>query len=58
LLTELFLPPIKLGSLSRWPQSEIADVIEQAKARRDQVHGTTSKLEASSDTHLDGRARA
>jgi predicted DNA-binding transcriptional regulator AlpA len=47
-------PPIKLGSLSRWPQSEIADVIEQAKARRDQVHGTTSKLEASS-AHLDGR---
>ena len=26
--------PIKLGGLSRWPQSEIADVIEQAKARR------------------------
>jgi predicted DNA-binding transcriptional regulator AlpA len=27
-------PAIKLGGLSRWPQSEIADVIEQAKARR------------------------
>ncbi len=26
--------PIKLGGLSRWPQSEIAGVIEQAKARR------------------------
>lgn len=26
--------PVKLGSLSRWPQSEIAGVLEQAKARR------------------------
>lgn len=26
--------PVKLGGLSRWPQSEIAGVIEQAKARR------------------------
>jgi len=26
--------PLKLGGLSRWPQSEIAVVIEQAKARR------------------------
>lgn len=29
--------PIKLGALSRWPQSEIAAVIDQAKARRDQA---------------------
>ncbi len=27
--------PIKLGALSRWPLSEILDVIEQAKAARD-----------------------
>ena len=27
--------PIKLGNLSRWPLSEIQDVIERAKARRD-----------------------
>lgn len=27
-------PPVKLGSLSRWPQSEIASVIEKAKAQR------------------------
>ncbi len=26
--------PIKLGGLSRWPQSEIAAVIEKAKVRR------------------------
>lgn len=26
--------PVKLGQLSRWPQSEIIDVIERAKARR------------------------
>ncbi len=26
--------PVKLGSLSRWPQSEILAVIEDAKARR------------------------
>ena len=26
--------PIKLGSLSRWPQSEILAVIETAKAKR------------------------
>jgi len=26
--------PIKIGGMSRWPQSEIAAVIEQAKARR------------------------
>ena len=26
--------PIKLGGLSRWPQSEIAGVIEKAKNRR------------------------
>ena len=26
--------PIKLGRLSRWPQSEILAVIEDAKARR------------------------
>jgi predicted DNA-binding transcriptional regulator AlpA len=26
--------PVKLGSLSKWPESEILDVIEQAKARR------------------------
>ncbi|MCP9484115.1 DNA-binding protein [Shimia sp. CNT1-13L.2] len=26
--------PIKLGSASRWPQSEILDVIEMAKANR------------------------
>ncbi|WP_417435319.1 helix-turn-helix transcriptional regulator [Hoeflea sp.] len=29
--------PIKLGALSRWPQSEIAAVIEQAKARRNEI---------------------
>ena len=28
--------PVKLGGLSRWPQSEIIAVIEDAKARRDQ----------------------
>ena len=27
--------PIKLGSLSRWPLSDIQDVIERAKACRD-----------------------
>jgi predicted DNA-binding transcriptional regulator AlpA len=26
--------PVKIGSLSRWPRSEIIGVIEQAKARR------------------------
>ena len=26
--------PVKLGGLSRWPQSEIAGVIQKAKARR------------------------
>ncbi len=26
--------PIKIGTLSRWPQSEIVAVLEQAKARR------------------------
>jgi predicted DNA-binding transcriptional regulator AlpA len=26
--------PIKLGGASRWPQSEILDVIERAKAER------------------------
>ncbi|ALI56833.1 hypothetical protein IMCC12053_2886 [Celeribacter marinus] len=26
--------PIKLGALSRWPHSEILQVIEQAKANR------------------------
>jgi predicted DNA-binding transcriptional regulator AlpA len=26
--------PVKLGGLSRWPQSEIIAVIEDAKARR------------------------
>ncbi|MCJ1900958.1 AlpA family transcriptional regulator [Paracoccus versutus] len=26
--------PIKLGALSRWPQSEILEVIERAKAAR------------------------
>ncbi len=26
--------PVKLGGLSRWPQSEILAVIEDAKARR------------------------
>jgi predicted DNA-binding transcriptional regulator AlpA len=26
--------PLKLGSLSRWPKSEIVAVIEKAKARR------------------------
>ena len=26
--------PVKLGGLSRWPESEILAVIEQAKARR------------------------
>lgn len=26
--------PIKFGHLSRWPRSEILNVIEQAKARR------------------------
>lgn len=27
--------PIKLGSMSRWPRSEILEVIEKAKAARD-----------------------
>jgi predicted DNA-binding transcriptional regulator AlpA len=26
--------PVKLGGLSKWPESEILAVIEQAKARR------------------------
>ncbi|MBN9031628.1 MAG: DNA-binding protein [Rhizobiales bacterium 63-7] len=26
--------PVKIGTLSRWPQSEIVEVLEQAKARR------------------------
>lgn len=26
--------PVKIGALSRWPQSEVLAVIEQAKARR------------------------
>ncbi len=26
--------PVKLGALSRWPQSEILDIIEKAKAAR------------------------
>ena len=26
--------PVKIGALSRWPQSEVLGVIEQAKARR------------------------
>jgi predicted DNA-binding transcriptional regulator AlpA len=26
--------PVKIGGMSRWPLSEIASVIEQAKARR------------------------
>jgi predicted DNA-binding transcriptional regulator AlpA len=29
--------PVKLGGLSRWPQSEITSVIEQAKAQRKEV---------------------
>lgn len=27
--------PIKLGALSRWPQSEVLEVIERAKAARE-----------------------
>ncbi len=27
--------PVKIGGMSRWPQSEIEAVIERAKARRD-----------------------
>jgi predicted DNA-binding transcriptional regulator AlpA len=27
--------PVKIGALSRWPKSEIFDVIEKAKARRE-----------------------
>ncbi|WP_090230230.1 helix-turn-helix transcriptional regulator [Filomicrobium insigne] len=27
--------PIKIGSMSRWPRSEILEVIEKAKAARD-----------------------
>ena len=31
-----FVPkPIKIGTLSKWPQSEILSVIESAKAARD-----------------------
>jgi predicted DNA-binding transcriptional regulator AlpA len=26
--------PVKIGGMSRWPQSEIVEVIEQAKAQR------------------------
>ena len=26
--------PVKIGALSRWPQSEVLGVIEKAKARR------------------------
>jgi predicted DNA-binding transcriptional regulator AlpA len=49
-------PAIRLGGLSRWPQSEIAAVIEQAKARRDQPHNIASEPKAF-DTPLGGRAR-
>lgn len=28
-------PPVKIGALSRWPRSEISNVIEKAKASRD-----------------------
>ena len=32
--------PVKIGGLSRWPKSEIATVIEQAKAQRyEEMHG-------------------
>lgn len=31
--------PVKLGGLSRWPQSEILDVIERAKAARGADYG-------------------
>lgn len=27
-------PPVKLGGMSRWPQSEILAVVERAKSRR------------------------
>lgn len=30
----IIAPPVKLGGLSRWPESEILAVIEAAKARR------------------------
>ena len=30
-------PPIKIGSMSRWPRSEILAVIDRAKAARDAV---------------------
>lgn len=26
--------PVKIGALSRWPQSEVLGIFEQAKARR------------------------
>lgn len=28
-------PPLKIGGISRWPQSEIIAVIERAKAQRE-----------------------
>lgn len=34
--------PVKLGGLSRWPQSEIYAVIEFAKAARSATHRTPS----------------
>ena len=29
--------PVKIGGMSRWPRSEICDVIETAKSARDRV---------------------
>lgn len=50
-------PPIKLGSLSRWPQSDIAEVIEQAKARRDQERRAHSGEDASNSTSTERMSR-
>jgi predicted DNA-binding transcriptional regulator AlpA len=48
-------PAIRLGGLSRWPLvRDRRAVIEQAKARRDQPHNTTSETEVS-DNPLSGR---
>lgn len=39
--------PVKIGSLSRWPRSEIIEVIETAKAQRNKWMITRNQIAAS-----------
>lgn len=39
--------PVKIGSLSRWPRSEIIEVIETAKAQRNKWVITRTQIAAS-----------